>query len=118
MTSTLGNTQVTGKATHVTNNSSFCTDLIFASNPSIIVDSGIEKSVCCSCRHDVIYGKINFRVTLPLTQFSTLWDYMNPDDSSIQRAKTISEKVQVLNKVLMNILGSFDPRRLLEFNYK
>ena len=43
---------------------------------------------------------------------------MNPDDSSIQRAKTISEKVQVLNKVLMNILGSFDPRRLLDFNYK
>ena len=86
ITSTAGYSQIIDKPTHLTNNSSTCIDLIFTSNPSIIVDSGIEKSLFSSCHHDIIYGKINFRVPLPPPQFRTIWDYKNADASSIQRA--------------------------------
>ena len=86
ITSTASYSQIIDKPTDFTNNSSSCIDLIFTSNPSIIVDSGIEKSLFSSCHHDIIYGKINFRVPLPPPQFRTIWDYKNADASSIQRA--------------------------------
>ena len=64
-TLTAGYTQIIGKPTHFTKHSSSCTDLIFTSNPSILVDSGIKKSLCSSCHHNIIYGKIDFEVPLP-----------------------------------------------------
>ena len=100
------------------------------SNPSILVDSGIEKCLSSSCHHDIIYGKINFRVAIPPLHFRTIWDYKNADTSSVQRAienfnwkyafesETINEKVQVFSEVLMNILSNFVPHKLLKFNYK
>ena len=105
ITSTAGYSQITDKPTHFTNNSSSYTDLIFTSNSSIIVDSSIEKSLCSSCHHDIIYGKINFRVPLPPPHFRTIWDYKKSNASFIQHAignfnwqnefesKTINEKV-------------------------
>ena len=116
ITSTAGYSQIIDKPTH------------FTSNPSIIVDSVIEKSLCSSCHHDVMYGKI--RVRLPPPHFRTIWDNKNADASFIQRAidsfnwqyafesKTINEKVQVSSEVLMNILSNFVPHKLLKFNYK
>ena len=96
----------------------------------MLVDSGIEKSLSSSSRHDIIHGKINFRVPLPPPHFRTIWDYKSADTSSIQRAienfnwqyafesKTINEKVQVFSEVLMNILSNFVPHKSLKFNYK
>ena len=49
ITSTADYSQIIDKPTHFTNNSSSCIDLIFTSNPSILVDSGIEKSLSSSC---------------------------------------------------------------------
>ena len=86
ITSTVGYSQIIDKPTHFTNNSSSCIDLIFTSNPSILVDSCIEKSLSNSCHQDFIYGKINFRVPLPPPYFRTIWDYKSADASSIKRA--------------------------------
>ena len=74
------------------------------------MDSSNEKSICSSCHHGNIYGKINFRVPFPPPDFSTNWDNKNADASSIQRAienfnweywfdnKTINEKVPVFSE--------------------
>ena len=48
ITSTASYSQIIDKPTHFINNSSSCIDFIFPSNPSIMVDSGIEKSLCSS----------------------------------------------------------------------
>ena len=123
ITSTAGYSQIIDKPTHFTNNSPTCIDLIFTSNPSILVDSGIEKSLSSSCHHDIIYGKINFRVPLPPPHFRTVWDYKNADAISIQSTvenfnwqnafgrKIIYEKVQVFSEVLMNILSNYVPQK-------
>ena len=55
ITSTSGYTQIIDKPTYFTNHSSSCIYLIFTSNPSIIVDSDIEKSLCSNCHHDITY---------------------------------------------------------------
>ena len=128
ITSTAGYSQIIDKPTHFTKKSSSCIDLIFTSNPGMLVDSGIEKSFSSSRHHDVIYGKNNFRV-LPPPHFRTVWDHKNSDAISTQRAienfnwqhvferKTINEKVQVFSVVLMNIFSNY-PQKLLKFNYK
>ena len=48
--------QIIDKSIHFTNSSSSCIDLNFTSNPSIIVDSGIEKTLSSSSHHDIMYG--------------------------------------------------------------
>ena len=105
ITSTAGCSQIIDKPTHFTNNLFSCVDLIFTSNRSILVDSGIKKCLSSSCHHDIIYGKINFRVPLPPPHFKIVWDYKNANTISIQHAienfnwqytferKTINEKV-------------------------
>ena len=130
ITSSTGYSQIIDKPTHFTNNSSSCIDFLFTSKLSIIVDLGIEKSLYSSCHHNIIYGKIIFRVCLPPPHFRTIWNYKNADASFIQCAienfnwqyafgsKTINEKVQVFGEVLMNILSNFVPHKLLNFNYK
>ena len=130
ITSTAGYSQIIDKPTHFTNHSCSCIDLIFTSNPSILVDSVIEKSLSSSWHYDIIYGKINFRVSLPPPLFRTVWDYKNADAISIQHAienfnwqhaferKNINEKVQVFSEVLMNILSNYVPHKLLKFDYK
>ena len=75
ITSTTGYTQIIDEPTHFRNYSFSCIHLIFTSNLSIIVDSGIEKSRCSRCYFDTIYGKIDLRVPLPPPR--TIWDYKN-----------------------------------------
>ena len=81
ITSTVGYSQIIDKPTNFKNNSSSYMELVFTSNPSIIVDSGIEKSLCSSRHRCIIYGKTNFRNRLPLPHFRTTWDYKNADAS-------------------------------------
>ena len=45
ISSTAGYSRIIDKSTHFKNNWSSCIDLIFTSNPNIIVDWGIEKSL-------------------------------------------------------------------------
>ena len=79
ITSTAGYARIIDKSTHFTSNSSSSIDLMFTSNPSIIVYSGIEKSLCSSRYPDIVYGKINFRVSFPPPHFRTIWDYKNAE---------------------------------------
>ena len=72
ITSNVGYSQIIDKPSHFTNNSPSCIGLIFAFNHSIIVDSGIEKSLFSGCHHDVIYGKINLKESLFLYHISGL----------------------------------------------
>ena len=86
ITSTARYNQIIFESAHFPNNSLSCIDLIITSNPSIIVDLGIEKSLCSSSHHNIIYEKINFRVLLPQRHLRTISDYKNADIDSIQCA--------------------------------
>ena len=54
------------KPTHYINESSSCTDLIFSSNVNLTKDCGVEQSQYETCHHNIIYGTLNFNITLPL----------------------------------------------------
>ena len=45
--------QVMKKPTHILHNSSSCIDLIFASQPNLIIESGVHLSLHPNCRHQL-----------------------------------------------------------------
>ena len=42
-----------------------CIDLIVTDQPNLILDSGTRASLDSNCHHQIIYGKINFRIPPP-----------------------------------------------------
>ena len=53
LTCTFGYRKLINLPTHMTNTSSSCIDLIFTSNPNLITEFGIEKSLYVdSCHHE------------------------------------------------------------------
>ena len=85
LTFTSGYHQLINLLTHMTNTHSSCTDLIFISNPSLITEFGIEKSLYVdSFHHSIVYGKLNLNVPLPPSYTREVWDY-NKADKKISR---------------------------------
>ena len=65
ITSQRGLRQVIKETTHILPKSSSCGDLIFASQPNLIIESGVYSSLHLSCYHHVIYTKFNLQVYYP-----------------------------------------------------
>ena len=71
----------------MTNTSSSCIDLIFTSNPNLIIEFGIEKYLYADiCHHSIVFGKINLSVPLLLPYTREVWDYNKADESIIQKS--------------------------------
>ena len=61
--------------TIIINNSSSCIDLVFAPNPNVICNSGVELSLFDKRHHNLIFGELDFMLPLPLSYKSQVWDY-------------------------------------------
>ena len=59
--------QISIESTYVLDNSSSCIDLIFTSQPNLVVDSGVYPSLHANCHHQIVYAKFNLKIhfTLP-----------------------------------------------------
>ena len=60
ITTSAGYSQLINEQTHFVNKTSSCIDLIFSSDLNITRNCGIEKTIHEKCRHDIIYGTLNF----------------------------------------------------------
>ena len=83
LTTLAGYTQLIGQPTHVISNFSSSVDLIFASNPSVICDSGVELPLFGKCHHDLIFGELIFVITLPPTYKKQVWDYKKANAENV-----------------------------------
>ena len=45
--------------------SSSCTDLIFMSQPNLIIESGVHSSLHSNCHHQIIFAKFNIEILYP-----------------------------------------------------
>ena len=86
LTTSAGYKQPIDHLTHVINNSSSCTDLVFVSNPNVICNSGVELSLFDKCHPNLIFGKLNFMVPLPPTYQRQVWDYKKANAECIRRS--------------------------------
>ena len=80
-------------------------------------------TVSFKCHHNIIYGKINIRVLLPPTYVQEIWDYEKANIDNIKKTMSnfdwdkafeylsVDEKVDFLNKILLNISRNYIPNK-------
>ena len=66
ITSQFGLKQIINEPTYVTSNSSSCIDLIFTSQPNLVMESGVHSSLDPNCYHQIVFTKINVKIYPPL----------------------------------------------------
>ena len=113
--------QVIKEPTHILHNSSSCIDLIFASQPNLTIESGINPSLDPNCHHQLIYAIFNLQIYYPPQYYREVWHYNNANAELIRRAvdqfnwkksflnKNVNEKVNIVNEAILNKLRNFIP---------
>ena len=65
ITSQFGLHQLINEPTHLLQNSSSFIDLIFTSQPNIVVESGVPPSLYTNCLHQTIFARFNLKIYYP-----------------------------------------------------
>ena len=78
------------------------------------------------CFHNIVYGKIDFKIPILPPYMREVWDYKNVSAESIQgsvpgidrdflfRGKSINKKVDILHECLTNIFHNFVPNKVIK----
>ena len=86
-------------------------------------------SIFEKCNHNIIFGKIKIRVSLPLSCICEVWDYRKANVKSIQKANqtfdwvkalgnlSVDGKVNVRNETLMQIFRNYIPNKSVKCYY-
>ena len=121
ITMTSGYNQMIDKPTHYINESSSCIDLIFSSNVNLTKNCGVEQSLYEKCRHNIIYGTLNFNILLPPPYYRELWDFKSANTECIQKSinnfdwdstfqnQNCTEQCRILSETLYHIFRNFIP---------
>ena len=82
ITRAVGYSQVINQSTHITKDSLSCIDLMFTSNSNLINRYGVETSLFQKCRHNIVYGKIDFKIPIAPPYMREVWHYKNASAES------------------------------------
>ena len=130
ITRAAGYSQLINQPTHITKDSLSCIDLIFTSNPNLMNSSGVEMLLFEKCHHNIVYGKIDFKIPIPPRYIWEIWDYKNASTESMQRSvssidwdflfhgKSINKKLDILNECLKDIFHNFVTNKVIKCNYR
>ena len=125
ITSQFGLQQLINEPTHHTKNSSSCTDLIFASQPNLVMKSGVHSSLHENCHHQTIYAKFNLKIFYPPPYEREIWHYQKANIENIRKAINrfpwamrftnidVNERVNLLNKTIKNIIRNYIPHETI-----
>ena len=80
------------------------------------------------CHHNIVYGKIDFKIPILPPYMREVWDYKNASAESIQssvlvldflfQGKSFNKKVDILNECLKNIFHNFVPNKVIKCDYR
>ena len=88
MTSQFGLSQIIKEATHILESSSSCIDLIFTTQPNLVVESGVHPSLHPNCHHQIVFAKFNLQIYYPPPYPREIWHYKQANTELIRRAIT------------------------------
>ena len=74
------------ESTHILKNSSTCIDLIFTSQPNLIIESGVHPSLHHNWHHQTVYAKLNLQIHFPPPYSREVWHYQDANAELIKRA--------------------------------
>ena len=88
VTSQFGLSQIITEATHILESSSSCIDLIFTTQPNLVVESGVHPSLHPNCHHQIVFAKFNLQIYYPPPYPREIWHYKQANTELIRRAIT------------------------------
>ena len=125
LTSQFGLNQIINEPTHITKNSSTCIDLLFTSQTSLVIESGLHSSLYPNCHHQIIFAKFDLRIFYPVPYERHVWHYKQANIELIRRAinnfdwnraldNVIPNRlVSIFNDTILNIISNFIPHETI-----
>ena len=116
--------------THILNSSSSCIDLIFTSQPNLVMEPGIHSSLHSNCHHQIVFAKFNLSIFYPPPYERAVWYYERTNIELIRRAidqfdwvralsnVNVNEKVYFFTKTLLIIIQNFIPHETIICDYR
>ena len=120
--------KIINEPTRVLENSSSCIDLIFTSQPNLVVDLGVHPSLHPNCHHQIVYANFNLKIHFPPPYEREIWHYGQGNTELNRRAVhefnwqrafsnlNINERVSFFNKNNLNIVSNFIPHETVICN--
>ena len=105
-----------------------CIDLIFNSQPNLLIASCVHSSLHPICHHQIIYAKLNLDVVYLPPYEREVWHYQKAKIDLIKRAINafdcenafsninVDKMVYIFNKTIVNILCNFIRREMVLFD--
>ena len=75
VTSNYGLQQLIQEPTHILNSSSSQVDLMFTSQPNLVMESGVHSSLHPNCHHQEVFVKFSLSILYPSPYERTVWFY-------------------------------------------
>ena len=128
ITNSYGLNQLIQEPTHILSSSSSCIDLIFPSQPNLVMESGIHSSLHSNCHHQIVFAKFNLSIFYPPPYERTVWYYERANTELIRRAfdqfdwlralsnVNVDEKVYFFSKTLLNKIQNLIPHETIICN--
>ena len=125
VTSKFGLSQIIKEATHILESSSSCIDLIFTTQPNLVVESGVHPSLHPNCHHQIVFAKFNLQIYYPPPYPREIWHYKQANTELIRQTITdfnwdraflntnVNEKVSIFSNAILNILSNFLPHETI-----
>ena len=129
-TSQYGLEQIINQPTHIFNNSSSFIDLLFTSQPNLVMESGAHSSLHSNCYHQIICARFNLKIYYPSPYEREIWYYNKANVDLIQQPirefnwkrafhrENVIEKVSILNNTINNVLSDFIPYETYDNNLR
>ena len=119
ITSHYGITQIINEPTHKLEDASSCVDLIFTSQPNMILDSGVHSSLHPNSHHQIVFAESNLKVYYPPPYERHVWHYKYTNTAQIKNARasfnweqapsnsSIDKNISILNKRIINVMSNY-----------
>ena len=120
-TSQNGLHQEINEPTYILNNSTSCINLIFNSQPNLLIESGVHPSLRPNCHHQIAFAKFNLDIVYTPLYEREIWHYQKVNIDLIKRAISsfdwekafsnidIDKMISIFNQTIINILCNFIP---------
>ena len=108
ITSQFGLQQIINEPTHIQGQSVSCIDLIFSSQPNLVMTSGIHSSFHQNCHQQIIFAKFNLKVHYAPPYEREVWHFKKANTGHVKRA--------INGFPIKNILSNFIPHETVTFD--
>ena len=100
-------------------------DLIFTSQPNLVVELGIHPSLDPNCHHQIVSAKFSLMISYPPPYYREVWHYRETNPDLIRRAisnsnwekafhnTNVTKKVPIFNETILNVPSNYIPHETL-----